>query len=366
MPHPWTSVAHRQQALDAIARAEAFLDAGDYGNAHDAINEASRLIDEYGNEQDVVFMATLDVAADSALSIDEFESAAALYLRCANVGAAHAKAGADGVHALRFRAQLGLARCDIGRGSPYAERAPSRYAAAWQLIQDAGITLPEDIADEVSAGMKRTEPKRSNVIFGNFRRQTPGGRLSAREAHYSEFLGEMSDLVWHSTDDKSPHIDVYQFAPTPDRDFWTLVTGGMSDLRQPALRTSAGEHAPRAELLMYVREPKPWMADVLKGMAEMPFDDDTFLYWGHTVPNGKPMTAEPSQLTSFFFDMPYFEDPKFSNLTIEGDDVVFLWLRPITEAERSYAVEHGGMALSDLFASLDADQVVDEQRESLV
>ena len=212
----------------------------------------------------------------------------------------------------------------------------------------------------------RTWAKLSNLILASFGRQRSEGRLSAREAHYSRFFGELTNPVWHSTDNKSPHIDVYQFAPNRERDFWTLVTGGMSDLRQPALRTSPGEHAPRAELLMYVREPKPWMLNVLKGLAEMPFDDDTFLYWGHTVPNGKPMTVEPSHLTSFFFDQPYLEDPQVGDLTIDGDDVVFLWLRPITESERAYAIDHGGRALSDLFTSLDADRVVDEQREPFV
>lgn len=102
-------------------------------------------------------MATLAVAADSALSINEVESAASLYLTCANVGAILAKAG-DGVHMLLLRAQVGLARCDITRGAPYAERASSRYAAAWQVIQQAGIVLPADLVDEISAGMKREPP----------------------------------------------------------------------------------------------------------------------------------------------------------------------------------------------------------------
>lgn len=195
--------------------------------------------------------------------------------------------------------------------------------------------------------------------------QGAAGHLARREAHYARMFGHRSSLVWHSTDGKSPHVDVYQFPPGNGRDYWTLVTGGMSDLRQPALLHS-DDIAPRAEILMYVREPKPWMVNALKGLAEMPFDADTFLYWGHTVPNGQPMTFEPSELTSFFIDHPHLEHPEMLGLTIDGDEVAFLWLRPITEAERAYAIQRGSQRLSDLLSKLDADPVVDEQRASLV
>jgi hypothetical protein len=208
--------------------------------------------------------------------------------------------------------------------------------------------------------------RNSNLIDISFGNHASVQRGLARENHYRRFFGELTEPVWHSTDDKAPHIDVYQFAPGQDRDFWTLITGGMSDLRQPGLKASQGEYAPRAELLMYVQEPKPWMINVLKGLAEMPFDDDTFLYWGHTVPNGKPMTVAPSSLTSFFFDQPCLEDPTLLDLTIDGDGVAFLWLRPIAESERAYAIEHGGQALSELFASVDMDPVVDETRKPIV
>jgi len=211
------------------------------------------------------------------------------------------------------------------------------------------------------------QTKTSKVIQANFGPHASAQRGLSRENHYRRFFGELTEPVWHSTDDKSPHVDIYQFPPIPERDFWTLVTGGMSDLRQPKLRTPLGECAPRAELLMYVNEPKPWMITVLKGLAEMPFDHETYLYYGHTVPNGKPMTATPSHLTSFFFDQPYLEDPNLQDLTIDGDAVAFLWLRPIAESERAYAIERSGEALSELFSSLDVNPVVvDETRKPIV
>ena len=94
----------------------------------------------------------------------------------------------------------------------------------------------------------------------------------------------------HSTDAKTVHVDIYTFAPTADRDFYTLITSGMPDVRQniPDDRNIS----PRAEIMLSCHEATPWMYSVLKGLAEMPSDDDTFLSYRNTVPNGMPMTAD--------------------------------------------------------------------------
>jgi hypothetical protein len=190
--------------------------------------------------------------------------------------------------------------------------------------------------------------------------------MEEREAHYQRFFGPLNQSIMHSTDDKKVHVDIYQYAPTEERPYWTLITGGMSDQRQP-LPANAGSHvAPRAELMMYVREPLGWMFSVLKGLAETPFDDDTYLHWHHTVPNGHAMTAAPSSLTSFFFLPPYFESEGFDSLVVDGDKVHILMLIPITETEREYAIEHGSQALEDLMSDTEFDPVVEESRASLI
>jgi|SRR5687767_5608291 hypothetical protein len=190
--------------------------------------------------------------------------------------------------------------------------------------------------------------------------------IDQREAHYQRFFGRLDQPVIHSLDVKSVHVDIYQFAPDAGRPFWTLITGGMSDRRQPLPADPPAHIAPRAEILMYAQQPQDWMFSVLKGLAEMPFVDDTYLHWHHTVPNGQPMTAKPSVLTAFFFLPPYFEDEVFDTLEVGGDKVDFLMLLPITESERQYAIEHGSQALEAVFmADAEFDGVVDEARQPL-
>lgn len=137
--------------------------------------------------------------------------------------------------------------------------------------------------------------------------------MQQREAHYVRHFGPLTEPIMDSMDHVDPHIDIYQFPPHGDRDFWTLITDGMSNLPQEL--PDGKEHV--SELLMYVREPRGWMFNVMKRLAEYPFTDNTFLYWNHTVPNGKPMTAQPSLLTAYMFLPPYFEARGFDPLTID-------------------------------------------------
>lgn len=189
--------------------------------------------------------------------------------------------------------------------------------------------------------------------------------IQNREHHYQQFFGPIRPPLMHSTDTKPVHIDIYQFEPTSDRPYWTLITGGMSD--KPQLVPLADDYrSPRAEILMHVSQPKPWMFDVLKGLAEMPFEHDTHLHYWHTVQNGMPMTAEPAALTAFFILPPYFEHPEFPRFSIGGNKVDFLWLIPMTEAERQYAVRKGGQALERVIEKARMPLVVDEGRQSFV
>lgn len=196
---------------------------------------------------------------------------------------------------------------------------------------------------------------------------TPAGYLEAREAHYTRFFGPLTQPVNHSTDVQPVHIDVYQFEPNADRDFWTLVTGGMSDARMPLPNDAEAHISGYSEVFMYAREPLGWMISVLKGLGEMPFVDETFLHWFHTIPNGQPMTAKPSLLTSFLLLPPYYEDRAFGDdFVIDGHRVQPLFLVPITEEERQYAVKNGVEALEEKFEEGGLESVVDEDRKSLV
>lgn len=118
--------------------------------------------------------------------------------------------------------------------------------------------------------------------------------------HIEKHLGEVAS-VFHEIVSDTVHIDVHVVKPTESFPFARLVTSGMSDL--PMATPPAVEGSRYAELMItlpgewqldqqsFQNEKWYWPVRLLKGLARLPHKYDTWLGYGHTVPNGDP--AEP-------------------------------------------------------------------------
>jgi hypothetical protein len=130
-----------------------------------------------------------------------------------------------------------------------------------------------------------------------------GEALEAIDKHLRAYIGEPAN-VFHELLSDIVHIDVHMIAPSAQRDFYTLVTTGMSDL--PMTGPEGAEDMRYAELMLALpRDWTPgllWEADLedevlywpirlLKMLARLPHSYGTWLGVGHTIPNGDP--AEP-------------------------------------------------------------------------
>ncbi len=189
-----------------------------------------------------------------------------------------------------------------------------------------------------------------------------------RERVYSELFGE-SDMVLHELLPLIPHVDVYRFPPHGKRDFFTFVTGGMSDLPMNA-PTELGVDYRRAELVFYSTENRDEYSQLLRRMAHFVHDNNTWLHWGHTMPNGQP--PEPlfgtSQLDTLFF-MPSIVDPDSrlgDTLQIESEPVHLVWCVPITTAECQLKLDEGMDALYDVFDANNHPFAFSGDRQSYV
>jgi hypothetical protein len=172
-----------------------------------------------------------------------------------------------------------------------------------------------------------------------------------RERVYFDLFGE-SDTVLHELLPLVPHIDVYRFPPNGKRDFFTFVTGGMSDLPMNS-PSELGADYRRAELVFYSTGDRDDYPELLRRLAHFVHDNNTWLHWGHSMPNGQP--PEPlfgtKHLDSLFF-MPSIVNPDSTlgdRLQIDSDPVHFIWCVPITAAECQLKLDNGTDALYDLF-----------------
>lgn len=200
---------------------------------------------------------------------------------------------------------------------------------------------------------------------------------ATRQRHYERWLGP-ADQVSSDRLPLSPRIEISLHPPSPvrGRNFYTLITSGMSDL---AMHLPEGQDPglARSEIIMYIpsiggkpafTEPQ-LEVEMLRFMAHFPFEFGSWLAVGQTIPNGDPAqpVAPGSHLTTALFLPPAFEPNGFvGGLKLDSEPVNLLWLHPITTAEHQLVEARGYQVLLDLIQQRRGHPVLDLHRESLI
>jgi len=236
----------------------------------------------------------------------------------------------------------------------------------------SGFTQWKDYRDRVlnaSAQTDETE-KRLPVVYSE-------QELDAVEAHIAEYFGKY-EKVFHELASPDIHVDICVIEPTPERNYYVLVTMGMGAHRMNVPEELADNMIDRAEI--FVTLPPDWKVSLdpeiaedekwywpirwLKILVRLPIEQNTWLGYGHTVPNGEPF-AENTELSSVMLTTPYhpFEDEAVACELSDDDYVNFYQMLPLYEDEVSYKKENGAGVLEALFGN--NDRVLDINRPSV-
>lgn len=175
--------------------------------------------------------------------------------------------------------------------------------------------------------------------------------MKAVEEHIERCFGKFGN-VWHEIKSQDIHVDVCVIPPDDGRDYCTLVTMGMGARRMNVPENLAEHNLDRAELAIAL--PSDWKLDqdsikdenwywpirLLKTLAHLPIDCDTWLGWGHTVDNQEPF-AETTKLSAVLLvsAQSKCEDAGVCTLP-DGSEVNFYNLIPIYPDEMEYKKSH--------------------------
>ena len=177
--------------------------------------------------------------------------------------------------------------------------------------------------------------------------------LGLLEAHIEKYFGRF-DEVFHELVSPDIHVDVYVIAPTPQRNYYTLVTGGMGAHRMNIPPELARYNVDRAEMLLrlppdwqFREKDEKWYWPIrwLKLLARLPLEQDTWLGWGHTVPNGRPFAAN-TLLSGVLLTAPEGVPKEGSACPMpDGSEVNFYQVLPLYDEEMDYKLDHDAAAL---------------------
>ena len=175
--------------------------------------------------------------------------------------------------------------------------------------------------------------------------------MEAVEGHIDQYFGNVEN-VFHELVSPDIHVDICVVPPSEERDYYTLVTMGMGAHRMNVPEELAEYKLERAELAIAL--PADWKLDqesmkdekwywpirLLKSLARLPINCDSWLGHGHTVENREPFAENTKLCTAILIDPQGTEDGSEVCTLPGGGEVNFYQVIPLYEDELDYKLEH--------------------------
>lgn len=209
---------------------------------------------------------------------------------------------------------------------------------------------------------------------------TPIRYLSEISNHIEKRFGKGS-FVLPEEKSRTVHVDLHVVPPNSDRQFFTLLTSGMSDLDmhvpQGLEKFALAEvclclpsHWPLALDRFEWREPKYfWPLNLLHLAVTYPHKQKTWLCWGHTVGSveePKPVDPQVDFTGVLFLEPQSFPEGAVQVETSDGRVINYLALIPLLPDEMLFARREGSEALAEKLFSAGVTELVQPSRTSAV
>ena len=215
---------------------------------------------------------------------------------------------------------------------------------------------PDDDGDDPDGEMPEDEEAGVPEVY-------TGEEMEAVEGHIEQYFGEVEN-VFHEIVSPDIHVDICIVPPTEERDYYTLVTMGMGAHRMNVPEELAEYKLERAELAIAL--PADWKLDqesmkdekwywpirLLKSLARLPINCDSWLGHGHTVENREPFADNTKLCTATLIGPQGTEDGSEVCTLPGGEEVNFYQVIPLYEDELDYKLEHDVDALLDKMAGI--------------
>ncbi len=207
-----------------------------------------------------------------------------------------------------------------------------------------------------------------------------GVYLEEIEAHFDEIFPGRGSFVYHEIISDIVHIDIHIMRPIPKQPFYVLYTTGMSDLPMTILADEIKdrEDLKYAELYMLlpgdwqmggegqtlrdVPSQYSWPIGVLKFLARFPHEYQTWLAYGHTVPNGAGYEPFDDSVGFGGVVLSWGDGPLSTMKAKDGKELHFYEVVPAYKEEIEYKLKYGMEALLDKFNGAGMTHILDVRR----
>ena len=223
---------------------------------------------------------------------------------------------------------------------------------AWYLLaccceileEESELSVPEGILAEARRDIAVANC--SPVVYSE-------EEMDSVEEHIKKCFGDFGQ-VFHEIYSPDIHVDICIVEPSEERNYYTLVTMGMGarPMNVPEELKDAG--VDRAELFLSLppdwqltsqEEIWYWPMRLLKVLARMPGEENSWLGWGHTVDLGQPL-ADNTAFTGALLASPADFPAETAVCRLPGgEEVNFYQVIPLYRQELDYKLSHNAESL---------------------
>ncbi len=196
--------------------------------------------------------------------------------------------------------------------------------------------------------------------------------------HIEKYFGEINNF-YQETNPEDVRIDIYVIPPTIEKRFYTLVTAGMGAHKMNVPKIYADEKLERSELVLclppnwnFEDENCGWPLHLLKMIAKLPIEKESWLSWGHSIDYGDPVSDETQFCAVMLIDSMFSIESTVCKLS-DDDEVNFYQIVPLYRSEIDFKIKNGANNLirefsknSLMIADPDRSPVIDENFANII
>ena len=242
------------------------------------------------------------------------------------------------------------------------------------LARGMNMNPPESVLESADRYMEELEGLLDEIDgapeedFGEDIEIYDDDELDVLEEHIKEYYGDFP-TVFHEITSNDIHCDIACIPPTKERNCYTLVTMGMgAHIMDIPDELPADEHG-RAELLICLPpdwklgesgEEWFWPISLLKDLARLPQNTNSWLGWGHSVDHQNFVAPNAKFCGSLLIYPENVPDGAEYCVLPNGEKVNFFEVIPLYREEMEYKINNNTKALLERMK--DVSHIVDINR----
>ena len=242
------------------------------------------------------------------------------------------------------------------------------------LARGMNMNPPEEVLDSADRFMEEIECMLDEINgspeedYSDDIEAYDDDELDVLEEHIKDNYGDFP-TVFHEMTSRDIILDVACIPPTKERNFFTLVTMGMGAHLMSIPEALPADENARAELLICLPpdwklgesdEKWFWPIALLKDLAKLPLNTDSWLGWGHSVDHQNYLAPNTGFCGSLLLYPEGVSDEAEYCVLPNGDRVNFFEVIPLYREEMEYKISHDTQALLERMKTVS--HVVDINR----